>query len=191
VAEGLEETWAAVNMALRNGDRGLPGGSSLARLLCEHRPVRPKRLSLPKIRTWARAHREATSRWPDSNAGPVRGIPDENWRAVDIALRLGRRGLPGGSSLTILFGRSLDPAAQGTRPDLTVEQVLAWADAHRAATGHWPTASTGPIHGAPGEKWVNLEAALRLGRRGLPSGTNLTRLITEHRGNRALSEEPT
>ena len=164
-----------------HGHRGLPGGSSLARLLAKHRPVRPRRLFLRKIRSWARAHREATGRWPDAHAGPVRGVPDENWSAIDAALKFGRRGLPGGSSLTALFDRSLDPAARGIRPDLTVEQVLAWADAHRAATGRWPTITSGPIAGVPGEKWVNLDAALRLGRRGLPRGTNLTRLIAEHR----------
>ena len=113
VAEGSEETWAVVNMALYKGLRGLPGGSSLARLLAKHRPVRPRRLSLRKIRTWARAHREATGRWPDAHAGPVRGVPDEMWSAVDAALKFGRRGLPGGSSLTALFRRSLDPAARG------------------------------------------------------------------------------
>jgi hypothetical protein len=185
VAEGTEETWATVNMALYKGHRGLPGGSSLARLLAKHRPVRPRRLSVRKIRAWARAHREATGRWPDAHAGPVRGVPDENWSAIDAALKFGRRGLPGSSSLTALFDRSLDPAARGIRPDLTVEQVLAWADAHRAATGRWPTITSGPIAGVPGEKWVNLDAALRLGRRGLPRGTNLTRLISEHRGTAA------
>jgi hypothetical protein len=182
VAEGSEETWAIVNMALIRGLRGLPGGSSLARLLAKHRPVRPRRLSLRKIRTWARAHRDATGRWPDAHAGPVRGVPDETWSAVDAALKFGRRGLPGGSSLTALFRRSLDPDARGNRPGLTVEQVLAWADAHREATGRWPTATSGPVDGVPGEKWVNLNMALRLGRRGLPRGTNLTRLIAEHRG---------
>jgi hypothetical protein len=184
VVEGSEETWAVVNGALVQGHRGLPGDSSLARLLAKHRPVRPRRLSLRKVRAWARAHRDVTGRWPDAYAGPVRGVPDENWSAVDAALKFGRRGLPGGSSLTDLFSRSLDPAAQGSRPDLTVDQVLAWADAHRAATGRWPTGGSGPVDGAPGEKWVNLDAALRLGRRGLPRGTNLTRLIAEHRGPR-------
>ncbi len=182
VAEGSEETWATVNQALSGGYRGLPGGSSLARLLAEHRPVRPRRLSLEEIRSWADVHREATGRWPDANAGPVRGVPDENWSAIDAALKFGRRGLPGGSSLTALFDRSIDPAAQGVRPDLTVEQVLAWADAYRAATGRWPTLKSGPVAGVPGEKWVNLDAALRIGRRGLPRGTSLTRLIAEYRG---------
>jgi hypothetical protein len=182
VAEGSEETWAIVNMALTTGLRGLPGGSSLARLLAEHRPVRPRRLTLQKIRAWADAHREATGRWPDAHCGPVRGVPDETWAAVDAAMKAGRRGLPGGTSLRFEFDRSLDPAARGIRPELTVEQILAWADAYRAATGRWPAAASGPVAGMPGEKWVNLNAALRLGRRGLPSGLSLARLFAEHRG---------
>jgi hypothetical protein len=187
VPEGSAETWAVVNRALSKGFRGLPGGSSLARLLAEHRVVRPRRLSLRKIRTWARAHRAATGRWPDAHGGPVRGVPGENWFAVDAALKFGRRGLPGGSCLRELFGRSVDPAADGNRPGLTVEQILAWADAHRAATGRWPTGRSGPLEGVPGEKWVNLDAALRIGRRGLPGGTKLSRVIAEHRGARAPS----
>ena len=257
VRSAPEETWEAISSALARGDRGLPGGSSLARLLADHRGARnPKdlpRLTIEQILTWADAHRAcdgplangpirpggrgiggnlggrqhgpfqglprpprrldagppageapagATAaavtaedphlgphpprghrRWPDAHAGPVAGIPEETWSAVDAALRFGRRGLPGGSSLTSLFCRSLDPAAQGNRPDLTVEQVLSWADAHGAATGRWPTVGSGPVAGVPGEKWVNLDAALRLGRRGLPNGTNLTRLILEHRGS--------
>ena len=37
IAEVPGETWLAVNHALRRGTRGLPGGSSLARLIKEHR----------------------------------------------------------------------------------------------------------------------------------------------------------
>jgi hypothetical protein len=36
----IGETWTAIYLALRNGNRGLPGGSSLAQLLAEHRGVR-------------------------------------------------------------------------------------------------------------------------------------------------------
>jgi hypothetical protein len=34
------EKWAGVDYALRQGARGLPGGSTLAQLLAEHRGVR-------------------------------------------------------------------------------------------------------------------------------------------------------
>ena len=42
------------------------------------------------------------------------------------------------------------------KPPLSVDQVLAWADAHKARTGAWPTASCGPVADAPDESWVAL-----------------------------------
>jgi hypothetical protein len=67
------------------------------------------------------------------------------------------------------------------RPPLTVGQILAWADAHHACTGEWPSAGTGPVAGAPGEKWVHLDRALRDGLRGLPGGDSLSRLLDRRR----------
>jgi hypothetical protein len=37
IPEAPGETWTAVHLAIRRGGRGLPGGSSLPRLLREHR----------------------------------------------------------------------------------------------------------------------------------------------------------
>jgi hypothetical protein len=101
------ETWQAVEDALRNGLRGLPGGSSLAKLLLQRRGVRSivslPRLKLGDIRRWARAHRERSGKWPTAAAGPIPEAPGENWRAVNLALSNGHRGLPGGSSLAKLL----------------------------------------------------------------------------------------
>ena len=66
-------------------------------------------------------------------------------------------------------------------PPLTVEQILAWADAHHARTGRWPHTKSGPVEGAPGEAWGNIDNALRLGRRGLPGGDSLARLLDRRR----------
>jgi hypothetical protein len=66
------------------------------------------------------------------------------------------------------------------RPRLTTQQVLAWADAHHARTGRWPHARSGPVEGAPGESWANLDAALSWGHRGLPPGWSLSRLLVAH-----------
>jgi hypothetical protein len=63
-----------------------------------------------------------------------------------------------------------------------VEQILAWADAHHARTGRWPTSASGPVADAPGERWRNIDGALRYGRRGLPGGGSLARLLDRHRG---------
>ena len=70
------------------------------------------------------------------------------------------------------------------RPPLTVGQILAWADAHLARTGRWPAAASGPVEGAPGEAWGNIDNALRRGGRGLPGGDRLAGLLDRHRGRR-------
>jgi hypothetical protein len=65
-----------------------------------------------------------------------------------------------------------------------VAQVLCWADAHFARTGRWPTQHAGAIPEAPGETWKGVDFALRQGRRGLPPGGSLPRLLLEHRGRK-------
>jgi hypothetical protein len=100
------ETWAAVERSLQGGQRGLPGGSSIAQLLAARRgvrnPARPPRLNIKQIRKWMAAHRRRTGRWPGPGSGPIEDAPGETWAAVNAALREALRGLPGGSSLTLL-----------------------------------------------------------------------------------------
>jgi hypothetical protein len=86
------------------GNRGLPGGSSLARLVAEKRQV-PNRRLLPRltevcILAWADAHRRRTGEWPTARSGPVAGEPGEKWYKLDLALCLGLRELPGGDTLS-------------------------------------------------------------------------------------------
>src|SRR5262249_12786569 len=69
------------------------------------------------------------------------------------------------------------------RNPLTLVQILAWADAHRAATGAWPRRSSGPVVGAPGENWLNIDQALRVGVRGRAGGDSLVRLLLRPRGD--------
>jgi hypothetical protein len=173
------ETWSRLDSALYFGHRGLAGGQTLARLLAAHRPVQRPPLTLETIRAWAEAHHRATGVWPTAREGSVAGVPGEYWTAINKALRLGGRGLPGGSSLAQLLaampGRVSKPC--GPRPKLTVDQVLAWARAHHAATGQWPRPSSGPVAGAPAEDWSNVHLALVHGSRGLPAGEGLAELI--------------
>jgi hypothetical protein len=97
------ETWGAVHTALQRGCRGLPGGSSLPRLLAAHRGVRNRgdlpRLTEEQILVWADAYHAQHGRWPPVKAGPIAGAPGESWGGVNQALEQGLRGLPGGSSL--------------------------------------------------------------------------------------------
>jgi hypothetical protein len=174
------ERWSAVNTALSDGLRGLPGGSSLARLLDEHRGVRnraaPPDLSEDQILAWAKAHKARTGHWPTTESGKVVDAPGETWVAINSALRRGHRSLPGGSSLTELRSRRLGVRNYWHRPDLTEEQVLAWAQAHQARTGRWPTASSGPVEETPEDTWKQVDTWLRKGQCGLPGGSSLARL---------------
>jgi hypothetical protein len=63
------------------------------------------KLTLRQVLTWADAHRHDTGSWPTTRSGPVAQAPEEGWQAVDQALRLGLRGLPGGDSLPRLLWR--------------------------------------------------------------------------------------
>ncbi len=98
-----DELWANIDTSLRQGFRGLPGGSSLARLLDEQRGKRnPKDLppvTVAQLRRWAIAHRRRTGDWPHQHSGPVADAPGETWAALDATLARGGRGLPGGATL--------------------------------------------------------------------------------------------
>jgi hypothetical protein len=182
------DTWQRVNVALNQGLRGLPGGSTVRQLLARHRGVRNRKALPPlteeRILAWADAHHARTGRWPRLDSGAISDAPGETWAAIHAALSKGSRGLPGGSSLARLLARERGVRNPKGLPPLTEEQILAWADAHRARTEKWPHTGSGPVPDAPGETWPNLEAALREGHRGLPGGTTLARLLTARRGVR-------
>jgi predicted helicase len=101
------ESWGSVDGALFEGLRGLPGGSSLARLLAENRGVRnPKGLpdlTIDRVLEWAGSHHRRTGRWPTINSGDVAEATGEKWQGIQNALVRGGRGLPGGMSLAKLI----------------------------------------------------------------------------------------
>ena len=105
--EAPGETWGNINRSLYEGYRGLPGGSSLDRLLQQRRGKGRLRrpLTEAQVLAWADHHRERTGRWPHLRSGPVAGAPGEVWGNIDRALRHGRRGLPGDSSLSWLLAQ--------------------------------------------------------------------------------------
>lgn len=182
------DTWMAVDSALKVGRRGLPGGSTLAQLLAKHRGRRNignlPPLAEAQILAWADRNHERTGEWPNVHSGTIPGTQDETWKTVDSALRNGVRGLTGDSSLPRLLALSRGVLNVAALPRLTVTQVLAWADAHRARTGSWPKDTSGPINEVPDETWFAVDRALRAGVRGFRSGSSLTRVLARHRGTR-------
>jgi hypothetical protein len=189
---GTEETWAGVNDALVAGRRGLPGRSSLAKLLAEHRSIRNihdlSPLNIPQILTWADTHKAATGDWPNMKSGQVTAT-DETWLGIDDALRKGRRGLPGGSSLAKLLAKHRNVRNHYDLSILTIKQILAWVDAHKAETGEWPNRESGQVKGTD-ETWSRVDSALQQGLRGLPGGSSLATLLAVHRGVRNKKDLP-
>jgi hypothetical protein len=178
--------WQAVDACLKCGFRGLPGGSSLARLLLKHRQRRHKGLlppfTLHRILAWCDAYHARHGRWPNAHAGKIVEAPGETFRAVEDALCHGGRGLPGGSSIARLLAARRDVRNRLALPELTIEQVLIWADRHHRRTGAWPTRHAGPVAGAKNEEtWATIDVALRRGARGLPQRGSLARLLARRR----------
>jgi hypothetical protein len=188
------EKWQALDTALRNGARGFPGGSSLAQLLAEHRGVRNRKqvppLTEEQILQWADAWHGRSGGWPAAKSGPIPEAPGETRMAVNLALRNGTRGLAGGSSLALLLAERRGARNAWSLPDLTVEQILAWADAFHERMAHWPGIESGTIPEAPAETWKAVNHALRKGARGLPGGYSLAELLAAERGVRNQRSVP-
>ena len=188
VLDAPSETWNGIVSALINGRRSLPGGSSLAQLLAEKRGVRNHRglpgLTVGQILKWADAHHQKTGEWPKEKSGEVLDAPSETWNGIVSALVNGRRSLPGGSSLAQLLAEKRGVRNSSRLPDLTIKQILEWADAHHQKTGLWPKITSGEVLGVLGEKWANIDAALTQGLRSLSGDSTLAQLLTERRGVR-------
>jgi len=68
------------------------------------------------------------------------------------------------------------------RPSLASRSIT-WADAHYEETGKWPSNGSGPVLGAPGERWISLDMALREGSRDLPGGSSLSKTLDKRRAS--------
>src|SRR5271165_7485144 len=101
--------------------------ASLCVALCGGRlhPPRPTmiarhlRLTAKQIVAWADAYRRRTGEWPTQDSGPVFGQLGQTWKAIDGALRRGRRGLLGGDSLPRLLARERGARHVRALPPLT------------------------------------------------------------------------
>jgi hypothetical protein len=138
-------------------------------------------LTVPRVLAWAKAHHRRTGGWPTDKSGAIAEAPGQTWRGVDLALKWGYRGLPGGVSLAGLLARALGVRNRTNLPALTAAEVVGWAHAHQLRTGEWPTRVSGAIRGVAGETWHGVDLALRGGYRGLPGGSSLGRLLREYR----------
>src|SRR5207245_1886727 len=96
--------------------------------------VRPQ-LTHELILAWADAQHASQGSWPTQHSGKVLVAPRESWAAIDHHLRRGGRGLPGGSGLGHLLAEYRGKHSSHFPANLTIEQILGWADAHHTACG--------------------------------------------------------
>jgi hypothetical protein len=75
-------------------------------------------------------------------------------------------------------------------PALSLEQICSWAAAHERRTGRRPLVLSGAIPEAPGETWAGINQVLELGRRGLPRGSSLYRLLRAFRESQRREGQP-
>ena len=188
------ESWRNIDKALRHGWRGFPGKWSLPQLLAEYRGYRNTRqlpkYTISKILQWADAHKRRTGRWPKLRSGPIKGAPGETWSAVEVALIMGGRGLPGRSSLAKLLVKHRGIRNQANLPKLSISRILRWIEAHKRRTGHFPLYTSGPIPESPNDTWLAIDQSLKCGLRGLAGGLTLPRLLRKHYGVRRHLRRP-
>ena len=179
---GSDETWAGINAALSQGQRGFPRGDSLPRFLNRelgvvHR-LATERLSIKRILRWADEHKARYGSFPTIHEKRP-PAPRESWMAINAALERGARGLPGGTSLPKLLAKERGVTRGIHRPRLKVATIVRWAREHHSATGAWPTEGSGEIAGTD-ERWNNIAQCVRLGLRGRPLGWTLKKIVDRY-----------
>jgi hypothetical protein len=147
------------------------------------RPIRAE-----DVLAWADAHHARHGKWPSCDSGK---IPEtgQTWGAIQQGLLFGHRGLPSGTTLAKFLAKHRGVRLGRTPPSLSEKQVLAWADAHFAAMGKWPTEGSGPIPGTR-ETWCAVAGALRHGGRGFRRRSSLAQLLAQRRGVRNSGRLP-
>ena len=199
-AEGKEtgETWRAMESLFTRAARGAfarglkgCGYTSLANFIDKSFPAeREPRLEKPDltidgIRSWVEAYRARNSGLlPSVRSGRIIDAEGkdtgETWVRVEYLFRSAAKGYPsrgllgcGFSSLPDFLNKTY-PAERQPKPDLTLEELRSWVDAHRREHyGRFPTADSGAIldeHGSDtGETWRGLESLFRAVGKGSPA----------------------
>ena len=177
---GFKITWLAIDRCLRDGNRGLPGGSSLFKLRKEYNLGIEPDLTEEIIVKAMKDYHEEHGKYPSLKSGDASKYIGFKitWTAIDACLREGFRGLPGGSSLAQLRKEY----NLGIEPDLTEDLIIKAMKDYHEEHGKYPSLKSGDASKYIGFKttWVAIDDCLRHGLRGLPGGSSLSQLRKEH-----------
>jgi len=125
------DTWRQIDHALRDGFRGLRGGSSLVRLLAQHRRAR-NRSTLPRLTCGAKSWHGLTNTGLAPALGPVIAADRSSillgrpGALADVALREGRTRLPAAYLLQRLLEEHRNFRNRSRLPRLSIRVILRW-----------------------------------------------------------------
>ena len=137
-------TWARVDMELRRGVRNLRDGTTLFQFLVKRRGInmggRPPRLSVEQVFFWADQYFAAHGSWPNMRSGIIPNSRGHTWRRLEMNLRRGTRGLPGGTTLGRLLEGRVVQGTEGKRPShgRRIASAVEGGAPAMAAHGSWP-----------------------------------------------------
>lgn len=174
------ETWAGVNVCLRRGLRGLPGGETLKSVLKEAAVVTEKApLNQEDIEEALVAYYQENGCLPCALNTEMVPALGSSWATLNGTLQKGHRGLPGGDSVHQMAVR-LGLVEPVRRPDLTVEIIEEGVRRFHAEHGKAPTQLSGDATAYVGCKtsWKSIDSRLRVGSCGFPGGDSLMETAT-------------
>lgn len=183
--EGTTETWSGINNALMTGSRGMIGKSSLAKFMESHfvdyrNQKNLPNLSIPEILKWGDIFFDLHGRYPRQNDGQISGT-SETWKIIDHALRAGKRGLTKGYSLSKLFQEKRGCRNKKNLPTISEDTLIRWIKEYKKNhSNKYPTCKNKNYIKGTDEKWVNIDSALRIGLRGFPGCSSLTKFIEDN-----------
>jgi hypothetical protein len=144
-----------------------------------------RRLTEDLILQWADDYFARSGMWPRAKSGPVEAEPTTTWAQISMALRMGHRGLQGGSSLPQLLRVKRGMRNKHDLPPLSYDQIYRWIDAHFEQQQRCPDwSSQEVIPGSQGDSWYSIDYALREGTRGLRGGESVRVLVREYAARR-------
>jgi hypothetical protein len=176
---GNTVTWRGVNSSLREGCRGLPGGSSLARFLVEHGFDEDKPdITDAELETACRAFHTEHGTYPKVDSGDCSRYfgwaeGTDTWRNVNACIRNGIRGLGSLNERSLyLFCQRLGIA--DVKPKFTDVSLKSACLAYHAEHGTYPKEDSGDCSKHFGwsdgtDTWANVNSSIANGSRGLES----------------------
>jgi hypothetical protein len=184
--KAIKDSWQAIDVALRNGQRSLNALDGGLSKLLELNKLKRHRGSAPtKAQILEAAIEYQTShpkgKWPTRVSGNVTELLDITWSAINDALKRGAITDTPERSLAQFLERVVDRRNQANLANLTETTILNWCDEYFSAHGKYPGQGSEALESMDSETFNNINAALTSGHRGLPGGSSLAKLLRKNR----------